>query len=369
MNLCSFCFGFLVSFLYSLPGPTGQFQVICPTQTIVALLGDDVILPCHLEPPISASSETVEWTRPGVHPKYVHVHQDGRLLYEIQNPSYSRRTRLFVDELKHGNVSMKIFKVKLSDEGTYRCLIPSVQKEASVQLLVGAVSSPTISLAGLDKSISAVVLECESKGWYPEPEVLWLDGEGNLLSAGPTETVRGPDDLYTVSSRVTVEKRHSNSFTCRVQQNKTNQTRETKIHVPGDYFAVTHCPIVPACISLTAGFIFIFALLRCRQKRKVICNNHMMRTRDEGVAAILMDQKTGLENLRNQIKRLLDKAEREVDEDMKMLQSLKRKKTSDNSKDLLREKTYLLDQRKKVYVKLLRDTETLLETKQKQSYH
>ncbi|XP_050924510.1 selection and upkeep of intraepithelial T-cells protein 2 [Lates calcarifer] len=236
---------------------------------------------------------------------------------------------------------MKIFKVKLSDEGTYRCLIPSVQKEASVQLLVGAVSSPTISLAGLDKSISAVVLECESKGWYPEPEVLWLDGEGNLLSAGPTETVRGPDDLYTVSSRVTVEKRHSNSFTCRVQQNKTNQTRETKIHVPGDYFAVTHCPIVPACI------------------RKVICNNHMMRTRDEGVAAILMDQKTGLENLRNQIKRLLDKAEREVDEDMKMLQSLKRKKTSDNSKDLLREKTYLLDQRKKVYVKLLRDTETL----------
>ena len=63
--------------------------------------------------------------------------------------------------------------------------------------------------------------------------MFWLDGEGNLLSAGPTETVRGPDDLYTVSSRVTVEKRHSNSFTCRVQQNHINQIRETLIHVPG----------------------------------------------------------------------------------------------------------------------------------------
>ena len=66
--------------------------------------------------------------------------------------------------------------------------------------------------------------------------MFWLDGEGNLLSAGPTETVRGPDDLYTVSSRVTVEKRHNNNFTCRVQQNNINQTRETHIIVPGrDY--------------------------------------------------------------------------------------------------------------------------------------
>ena len=95
----------------------------------------------------------------------------------------------------------------------------------------GSVASPVI--AGININSTAVVLQCESTGWYPEPEVFWLDGEGNLLSAGPTETVRGPDDLYTVSSRVTVEKRHSNSFTCRVQQNHTNQTRETEIKLSG----------------------------------------------------------------------------------------------------------------------------------------
>uniref|UniRef100_A0A4W6DP58 Ig-like domain-containing protein n=1 Tax=Lates calcarifer TaxID=8187 RepID=A0A4W6DP58_LATCA len=345
----------------------GQLQRTPPK--VVVMLGDDTVLPCQLEPPTNAVQMTIEWGRNDLNPRFVYVWHDGRELLTDQNEAYTGRASLDINKLKQGDISLRLSTVKVSDNGTYRCYLPKQSQEYFIDLVVGAVSSPTISLAGLDKSISAVVLECESKGWYPEPEVLWLDGEGNLLSAGPTETVRGPDDLYTVSSRVTVEKRHSNSFTCRVQQNKTNQTRETKIHVPGDYFAVTHCPIVPACISLTAGFIFIFALLRCRQKRKVICNNHMMRTRDEGVAAILMDQKTGLENLRNQIKRLLDKAEREVDEDMKMLQSLKRKKTSDNSKDLLREKTYLLDQRKKVYVKLLRDTETLLETKQKQSYH
>ena len=65
-----------------------------------------------------------------------------------------------------------------------------------------------------------------------------MDGEGHVLSAGPTETVRGPDGLYTVSSRVTVEKRHRNNFTCRVQQKDINQIRETQIHVSGrnDHF-------------------------------------------------------------------------------------------------------------------------------------
>uniref|UniRef100_A0AAQ6IE79 Ig-like domain-containing protein n=1 Tax=Anabas testudineus TaxID=64144 RepID=A0AAQ6IE79_ANATE len=71
--------------------------------------------------------------------------------------------------------------------------------------------------------------------------MLWLDTEGKILSAGPTETVRGPDDLYTVSSRVTVEKRHSNNIICRVQQSNSNQIRETQIHVPDDFFVKTSC--------------------------------------------------------------------------------------------------------------------------------
>ena len=108
----------------------------------------------------------------------------------------------------------------------------------------GAASSLVISLSEINRNKGGVVLQCNSTGWYPEPEVFWLDGEGNLLSAGPTETVRGPDDLYTVSSRVTVEKRHSNSFTCRVQQNSTNQTRETLIHVPGTRYYVHDVIIV-----------------------------------------------------------------------------------------------------------------------------
>uniref|UniRef100_A0A667ZMV6 Ig-like domain-containing protein n=1 Tax=Myripristis murdjan TaxID=586833 RepID=A0A667ZMV6_9TELE len=213
------------------PQTPSQSWVIGSPQPIVALAGDDVILPCHLEPAISDFSDTVEWTREDLDPPYLHVHQSGRLLVQLQNPLYKYRTILFVDELKNGNVSLKLFTVTISDEGRYLCFIPSMRRGDFIQLNVGVASSPVLNVS---KSSSGVVLECESKGWYPEPELFWLDAEGKLLSAGAPETVRGPDGLYTVSSRVTVEKSHSNSFTCRVQQLSINQSRDTHIHVPGE---------------------------------------------------------------------------------------------------------------------------------------
>ena len=112
-------------------------ELICSDQPIVALAGDDVILPCQLQPAVSASSETILWIRPGLDRKYIHVHQDGRLMFQSQSHSYYVRTAVFVDQLMNGNVSLKLFRVKLSDAGQYTCIIDSKQMEASVQLSVG----------------------------------------------------------------------------------------------------------------------------------------------------------------------------------------------------------------------------------------
>ncbi|XP_065326276.1 butyrophilin subfamily 2 member A2-like [Pelmatolapia mariae] len=208
-------------------------QVVGPSDPVVAIVGDDTVLPCHLDPAVNAADMTVEWTRSDLTPRFVHVWRDGVELVNKKNEAYMERTSLPINNLKLGDISLKLSKVKLSDRGSYKCFSPALSGQASVELVVGVVSSLVITVMGNSEDSSKVVLQCESAGWYPEPELLWLDGEGNLLSAGPTETLRGPDDLYTVSSRVTVEKRHSNNITCRVQQRNTNQSRETHIHVPG----------------------------------------------------------------------------------------------------------------------------------------
>ncbi|XP_050922999.1 butyrophilin subfamily 1 member A1 [Lates calcarifer] len=246
-------------------------RVIGPPQPIAAVVGDDITLPCHLEPAMSASDKTVEWTRSGLEPRFVYVWRDGVELESKKHPSYRERTSVSISGLGHGDISLKLSRVKLSDEGKYICHVPNLP-QSFAELFVGFVSVPVIS--GININNRAVVLECESKGWYPEPEVLWLDGEGNLLSAGPTETVRGPDDLYTVSSRVTVEKRHSNSFTCRVQQNKTNHTREAHIDISGDFSSAVCIGlwlISMAFIlcSLTAAFVWWKWKHRSEDRRNV----------------------------------------------------------------------------------------------------
>ncbi|XP_044039875.1 butyrophilin-like protein 1 [Siniperca chuatsi] len=216
------------------------------------MVGDDITLPCHVRPATDAVNEMLEWTRPDLNPRFVYLRRFGKDHLVDQNPSYKGRTSVSTDGLKQGDISLKLSKVKLFDEGTYRCFIPRLNTQSSVQLVVGAVIEMT--------KVSSGVLQCESAGWYPEPEVLWLDGEGKLISAGPTETVRGPDDLYTVSSRVTVEKRHGNSFTCRVQQQNINQTRETHIHVPDDFFTDSSTSPDFSIIGLVVGILFILAV-------------------------------------------------------------------------------------------------------------
>ncbi|XP_047454194.1 butyrophilin subfamily 3 member A2-like, partial [Mugil cephalus] len=254
----------------------GQSESVDSLQPIVARVGDDVVLPCQIKPSLDVSAATLEWKRSNL---FVLVWRTGADFKRQKDPSYRRRTSLFPDELKHGNVSLKLSDVKLSDKGTYRCYVVEKNREMFVELVVAPGCPPVISLSRMDRDRGGVVLQCESRGWYPEPEVLWLDAEGNLLSAGPPETVRGPDDLYTVSSRVTVDKRHSNSFTCRVQQNNTHQTREAHIHVPDDFFLSSSSSAVPintglavslavSIMVILAGVFFVWRQNRTKTKKR-----------------------------------------------------------------------------------------------------
>ncbi|XP_076019113.1 uncharacterized protein LOC143010624 [Genypterus blacodes] len=236
-----------------------QPQVIGPSQTIVATLGDIIILPCRLEPPVDAAAETIEWNRPDLNPRYVFVFRDGAELHSKTPPSYRGRTWLNVDGLKLGDVSLRLSGVQLSDEGTYRCFIPTLGRGANVDLVVRSVPSPIT--VGINKSRDGLTLECESAGWYPEPELLWLDAEGNIVSAGPTETLRGPDGLYTVINSVNVDSKHGNTFTCKLQHKYTNHTTAIYFH---DHFFMAPPPAVQWCIdAVVVVVVVVLVVLVC----------------------------------------------------------------------------------------------------------
>uniref|UniRef100_A0A3Q0RXD4 Immunoglobulin V-set domain-containing protein n=1 Tax=Amphilophus citrinellus TaxID=61819 RepID=A0A3Q0RXD4_AMPCI len=96
----------------------GQSHMIGPTQPVVAMIGDDIILPCHLEPAVDAVKLTVEWSRNDLKPRFVYLRRNGVELLTEQNSLYTRRTSLSVSKLQCGDISLKLSTVKLSDAGT-----------------------------------------------------------------------------------------------------------------------------------------------------------------------------------------------------------------------------------------------------------
>ncbi|XP_064820918.1 butyrophilin subfamily 2 member A1-like isoform X2 [Oncorhynchus masou masou] len=205
-----------------------KFEVLGPTDPIVAVAGDDIILPCYLKPNISAEDMTVDWLNLDFLDGRVFRYQNQRIIRDDQIPYYRGRTSLFQEELWRGNTSLILTRVQGTDEGHYKCLIQSKSwyDDFTIQVLVKAVGSkPVVSIVGHREG--GMGLLCETEGWHPEPELVWLDSKGVHLSAGPPEIHRSFKGFYRVKQHVIVQESDTNRFTCRI-----NEKMETEIHLP-----------------------------------------------------------------------------------------------------------------------------------------
>ncbi|XP_028261523.1 butyrophilin-like protein 2 isoform X2 [Parambassis ranga] len=133
----------------------GQYRVIGSPKTVTAAPGDDVILTCRVDPELNLAERTVEWLKPDLPPdprdrlrgeEYVHQYRDAGEVLDLQMEAYRGRTMLFKDELKHGNISLKIFNVSEEDGGRYRCYIPKLKgwtQSSIVSLIIEAKPAKT----------------------------------------------------------------------------------------------------------------------------------------------------------------------------------------------------------------------------------
>ncbi|XP_016115675.1 butyrophilin subfamily 1 member A1-like [Sinocyclocheilus grahami] len=194
-----------------------RYEVVGAADPVFALVGEDVILPCSVKPNISVVDMRVEWFRSDLKDSVVHLYEDNEDRNTNQSQSYRGRTKLNHQELQTGNASLKLSSVQVSDEGIYKCLIQSKSRsvDATVMVRVEAVagSPPVITVDGFDDS-GGLRLQCESEGWYPEPDLEWLNSEGVSLSSETTETHRNAD-RFSVKHTITIH--HSDKIHCRVR--------------------------------------------------------------------------------------------------------------------------------------------------------
>ncbi|ROK47444.1 Myelin-oligodendrocyte glycoprotein [Anabarilius grahami] len=105
---------------------TEQYEVVGSADPVLAVAGEDVILPCSVKPNISVVDMRVEWLRPDLEDsQLVHLYEDHKDRNTDQIQSFRGRTKLNHQELQRGNASLKLSTVRVSDEGRYKCFIES----------------------------------------------------------------------------------------------------------------------------------------------------------------------------------------------------------------------------------------------------
>ncbi|XP_030314868.1 V-set domain-containing T-cell activation inhibitor 1-like isoform X1 [Calypte anna] len=134
--------------------PRGQ-----PDTTCHAFAGETVILPCTAISPgeVMLSNSMLYWQIDSV---LVHFFHNGQDSLEFQDKHYQGRTSLFLDQMKHGNFSLKLSNVQLADTAEYACIYkqtgnyPNKTQKFKIKLIVSA--SPSIEKAATPSGQSQI---------------------------------------------------------------------------------------------------------------------------------------------------------------------------------------------------------------------
>ncbi|XP_059570996.1 butyrophilin subfamily 1 member A1 isoform X1 [Alligator mississippiensis] len=258
------------------------FTVVGPDQPITAIVGEEIVLPCRLSPSMSAANMEVRWFRPGS-TNDVHLYRDGRDQFGGQMPEYERRTEFWKDGITDGNVSLRILNIGPSDEGLYICLVEDdiTYKEAVIELKVAALgSNPIISVEDYQKG--GIRVTCQSAEWYPEPQVLWRNGQGHHIAS--LSEIKSPkvNGLFETEISVVINRHSNQNLSCWIRNSLLDREKESAIHISALFFpsmnpwVVVLSMILVVLLSFTILNVYLFKIKGNLQrelgwKRAVIC--------------------------------------------------------------------------------------------------
>ncbi|XP_014817650.1 PREDICTED: butyrophilin subfamily 1 member A1-like [Calidris pugnax] len=244
-----------------------EFRVVGPGRPLLVTLGQDVVLPCHLSPEVDARSLEIRWIRHQVS-ETVHLYRNGEDQYGEQMKEYAGRTELVRDGLSNGSLDLRISGLRPSDDGQYICTVRDAASygEAVVELEVAAMGSvPLLSQEAYDEISIRVV--CRSAGWYPPPQVLWKDGDGQHL---PSVSQRhSPDErgLFEIEDVIIVRWKAGMKVWCVMRNSLLEQEQASSLYisVPIIYKDDFWIGFVVAFALL---FLMIYVVMDCLWRRK-----------------------------------------------------------------------------------------------------
>ncbi|PNI25046.1 BTN2A2 isoform 9 [Pan troglodytes] len=125
---------------------SAQFTVVGPTNPILAMVGENTTLRCHLSPEKNAEDMEVRWFRSQFSPA-VFVYKGGRERTEEQMEEYRGRITFVSNDINRGSVALVIHNVTAQENGIYCCYFQEGRSydEAILRLVVAESFMPSAS--------------------------------------------------------------------------------------------------------------------------------------------------------------------------------------------------------------------------------
>ncbi|KAM4528083.1 uncharacterized protein PAE49_000042 isoform 2-T2 [Odontesthes bonariensis] len=193
--------------------------------------GGNVVMGCRfsLKPsrPNSDLKVTWHWTTAAPFQEVIRIDNGAE---HSTSQKYQGRVRLLTDELKDGWAKLEMSNLRMSDSGTYQCLVQTAEGTdyKTITLSVGAPYKSVTKRIETTPSGDKVLLTCQSEG-YPQSSVVWSDGHMQRYSPN-TSAVTTPDQLFKITSQIRVSSSEKNNYTC----NFTSDGYSATFHVPDE---------------------------------------------------------------------------------------------------------------------------------------
>ncbi|NXG42358.1 PD1L2 protein, partial [Psilopogon haemacephalus] len=193
------------------------FTVEVPQQLYIVEYGSNVTMECRF--PVNGSLNlgllTVVWEqiRQGKS-KEVYTLRRGKTFPSSQHHDYIGRAAVLHSELNLGRAILHIISVKITDAGSYLCLIDYQGVDYKYVTLEVKASYKRINTQVMRKQEDKFAFMCQSEG-FPLAEVFWRNEKNFSLSKYANTTYRlTTDGLYNITSILTFKPNMSENYSC-----------------------------------------------------------------------------------------------------------------------------------------------------------
>ncbi|XP_072214341.1 butyrophilin subfamily 3 member A2-like [Excalfactoria chinensis] len=299
---------------------TGQFISYPPNSSIIGVIGEGVILPCYVAAENIPEIFSVQWIFKGQSEKIMVITYNGKNKDEKQDERYQGRAKLFHSEFKAGNMSLHLKNIRSSDKGLYTCVVSFNDEyhDVLIELQVAAKGGvPSIFLRSPRKQ--GIGLTCHADGWFPKPEVIWLDGQGQIRKElSDTKVMMMPSGLYSVVSSMNLIPGSDMEVSCRIVNNLLQTMSESRVLISDIFFPSISKWLVAYLVILCIIVVLICAVFfKLRSNKKKAINSVKLKAKieeeHEQLKSTLEQEKATNRRERKKLKDLFGKLKVELD--------------------------------------------------------